>query len=316
MRYISIPGLDKPVAQLVLGSMMLSEKKMEDAASLLDGYRAIGGNTIDTAHVYGPSGMGAIGLWMQARKNRASLAIIGKGAHPNHNGPRMNRQAIEQDLIESLDLMRTDYVDIYMLHRDDTDTPVGIIMEALQEQLDAKRCHALGVSNWTTARIDEANEFAASHGLTCFTCNSPNLSLAKPNEPRWHNAVSADEAYTAWHERTQMPLLSWSSQAGGFFTGRFTPDKREDSEAVRVYYSPSNWERYRRAKLLAEQRDCDANQIALAFVLHQRFPTCALIGPSNVSELSSSVKALDVPLMPEEIRWLDLETESLTSKEI
>jgi aryl-alcohol dehydrogenase-like predicted oxidoreductase len=309
MRFIPILGLDKPISQLVLGSMMLSDKQMEDADRLLDGYIAIGGNTIDTAHVYGQSGMKAIGLWMRERKNRASLAIIGKGAHPNHNGPRMNKQDIERDLIESLEAMRTDYVDIYMLHRDDTDTSIGKIMEALQEQLDAKRCYALGVSNWTTARIDEANDYAASHGLTGFSCNSPNLSLAKPNEPRWHNAVSADEAYIAWHERTQMPLLSWSSQAGGFFTGRFNPDIREDLEAVRVYYNDSNWERYRRAKLLAVQKDCDANQIALAFVLQQRFPICALIGPNSVSELRSSVKALDITLLPEEISWLNLETD-------
>jgi aryl-alcohol dehydrogenase-like predicted oxidoreductase len=110
----------------------------------------------------------------------------------------------------------------------------------LQEQLEAKRCYALGVSNWTTARIDEANEYAVSHGLIGFSCNSPNLSLAKPNEPRWHNAVSADEAYTGWHERTQMPLLFWWTQAGAFFTGRFAPDKQEDPEAVHVYYNDSN----------------------------------------------------------------------------
>jgi aryl-alcohol dehydrogenase-like predicted oxidoreductase len=196
-----------------------------------------------------------------------------------------------------------------MLHRDDPETAVGYILESLQEQLEAKRCRALGVSNWTTERMAEANEYAASHGLTGFSCNSPNLSLAKPNEPRWAGCVSVDAAYAAWHESTQMPLLSWSSQAGGFFTGRFSPDNRDDPEAVRVYYSEANWERYRRAKLLAERKGCDANQIAMAFVLQQRFPTCAIMGPNNVSELQSSARALEVNLSPEEARWLDLEVE-------
>jgi aryl-alcohol dehydrogenase-like predicted oxidoreductase len=311
MRIISIPGVPNPVSQLVMGSMMLTEENIEEAVRLLDAYIATGGNSFDTAHAYGHSTMRAIGIWMQERKNRSGLTIIGKGAHPDQLGSRMTRQAMNQDLDESLDALMSDYVDVFMLHRDDPYIPVGEILETLQELLESKRCLAIGVSNWKTARIEEANDYAAANGLTGFCLNSPNLSLAKPNEPRWRDAVSADQAYAAWHERVQLPLLSWSSQAGGFFTGRFSPDKREDPDAVRVYYNEGNWERYRRANLLAERKGCDANQVALAFVLHQRFPTCAIIGPNSVAELQSSVKALEVSLAPEEVSWLDLEIENL-----
>jgi 1-deoxyxylulose-5-phosphate synthase len=143
------------------------------------------------------------------------------------------------------------------------------------------------------------------------SCNSPNLSLAKPNEPRWAGCISADADYIAWHERSNLPLLSWSSQAGGFFTGRFAPDKLDDQEAVRVYYSDANWKRYRRAAELAEAKGVTANQIALSYVLHQPFPTCAIIGPNRVEELHSSAEALGVELSPQEILWLDLKAESL-----
>ncbi|TJY41179.1 aldo/keto reductase [Cohnella pontilimi] len=307
MSYISIPGVEKPVSKLIMGSMMLSDEKMEYSAELLDAYISAGGNAIDTAHVYGPHGMKAIGNWMRERGNRSSMTLIGKGAHPDAAGPRMTKSAIDADLSESLERMQTEYVDIFMLHRDDPNKSVGEILELLQGPLEAGLCWALGASNWTTKRLEEANAYAARHGLTGFACNSPNLSLAKPNEPRWAGCVSAGAEDIAWHIRTQLPLLSWSSQAGGFFTGRYSPEKREDPEAVRVYYSEANWERYRRASRLAEEKGTDANQIALAYVLHQPFPTCALIGSQTPAEVFSSAEALRVSLTHEEIRWLDLQ---------
>ncbi len=106
-----------------------------------------------------------------------------------------------------------------------------------------------------------------------------------------------------------MPLFAWSSQARGFFTGRYTPDDLEDQTMVRVYYNDANWERFRRAAELGKQRGFTANQVALAWVLHQPFPTYALIGPASVEELRSSVAALDLELTPDEVRWLNLGSE-------
>ncbi|WP_227013858.1 aldo/keto reductase [Paenibacillus psychroresistens] len=308
MKKISIkPGLG--CSQLILGSMMLHEEKMEFSAGLMDAYVTAGGNSIDTAHVYGASSSRAVGIWMQERKNRADMVIIGKGAHHDDKGPRVTLEGMEQDLAETFERMQTDYVDIFMLHRDDPNQSVGYIMESMNKQLEAGRCHALGVSNWTIARIQEANEYAAAHQLEGLLCNSPNLSLAKPNEPRWAGCISVYADDAAWHERTQLPLLSWSSQAGGFFTGRYTPDNG-DAELIRVYYSEDNWERYRRAEALAKQKGVSTNDIALAFVLNQTFPTCALIGPNSVAELQSSANALALSLTQEENRWLDLRKES------
>ncbi|WP_432432780.1 aldo/keto reductase [Cohnella rhizoplanae] len=311
MDTISVAGLDQPVSKLILGSMLLNDERMDIAAELLDAYAAIGGNAMDTAQVYGPRGMGAIGKWSAERGNRAGLVLIVKGAHHDEKGPRVTRSAVEADLAYSLGLLQTDYADIFMLHRDDPDKPVGEIVEMLQAPLEAGICRALGASNWTTARLAAANAYAAEHGLTGFACNSPNLSLAAANEPRWPGCVSTDADDLAWHARTQLPLLSWSSQAAGFFTGRYAPDRRDNEEIARVYYSDDNWERYRRASLLGETKGADANQVALAYVLHQSFPTCALIGPANADELRSSAKALDVSLTPGEIRWLDLQADEI-----
>ncbi len=329
MRYINVPGIDKPCSQLIMGSMIFSPENMDLTAELLDAFVAYGGNTIDTAHIYGGGkSEAALGQWLHKRNNRNNIVILDKGAHHDSTGPRVNRKCIAADLQDSLDRLQVDYIDIYMLHRDDPNTPVGVIIEALNEHIAGGFIGAIGTSNWTYERIQEANEYAVAHGLAGFTCNSPNLSLAKPMMPRWPGCISADEPYCDWHEKQQMPLMSWSSQAVGFFTGRFTPENTDNEEVVRLYYNADNWERLRRAKQLAAEKSIggnssngngsgngslegnnksyNANHIALAYVLNQPFPTCALIGPQKLSELEDSMKAVEISLTPREIRWLDL----------
>jgi aryl-alcohol dehydrogenase-like predicted oxidoreductase len=180
----------------------------------------------------------------------------------------------------------------------------------LNEHKRAGRISSFGGSNWTVERLEEANAYATAHGLEGFSCSSPNLSLATQNEPPWSGCISASDAPSRdWYRRTKLPLFAWSSQAGGFFTGRFSPKDTSDATMVRVYYNPANWERLQRAKDLGHRKGFTAHQIALAWVLHQPFPTYALIGPRNVDELHSSVAALDVDLSPEDVRWLNLESE-------
>src|SRR5262249_27394250 len=156
------------------------------------------------------------------------------------------------------------------------------------------RIRAFGGSNWSTQRLAEANAYAAAHGLEGFSASSPNLSLAVQSEPVWSDCLSASDSDSrAWYGRTQMPLFAWSSQAGGFFPGLYTPENSENETMARVYYRPDNWERLRRATELGEHRGFTANQVALAWVLRQPFPTYALIGPHSVEELHSSLAALE-----------------------
>jgi aryl-alcohol dehydrogenase-like predicted oxidoreductase len=104
-------------------------------------------------------------------------------------------------------------------------------------------------------------------------------------------------------------LLSWSSQARGFFLeGRAAPDKRDDAELTRCWYSDDNFQRLERAKDLAGRYGVRPINIALAYVLHQRFPTFALIGPRTLEETRTSLPGVDVMLTPDEVRYLNLET--------
>ncbi|MGN8645058.1 aldo/keto reductase [Gracilibacillus sp. HCP3S3_G5_1] len=306
MKTIQINGLDKPVTTLIQGSDYFKPSVYDKVCQVLDRYVAIGGNTIDTAHIYcGGESEVAIGMWLKERNNREDMVILTKGAHHDQNGPRVNPDAIRQDLFESLERLGTDYIDLYALHRDDPDVPVSEIIDALNEHMKAGRIKAIGGSNWTTERLQAANEYATANGLIGFSFSSPNLSLAKAKEPFWKGCVSTNSDDLSWHEQTQLPLLSWSSQARGFFTGRFTPEDRSNEDLVRVFYSDANWDRLARAEQLADKKGVTAIQIALAYVLNQSFPTCALIGAQNEQELLSCLEGSKIELSKEEVDWLE-----------
>lgn len=307
MEYLKVQGLDKPVSRLMKGSDYFTHERYDKAAANLDAFFAIGGNSIDSAHIYcGGQSEEVIGRYLKERGNREQWVILTKGAHHDQNGPRVSSAAIRSDLNKSIERLQTDYIDMYALHRDDPAVPAGEVIDILNEHIASGAIRTIGVSNWAWQRIKEANDYAAAKGLVGFSFNSPNFSLAKANEPFWAGCVSADEETSAWHEATQMPLFSWSSQARGFFTERFTPEDRSNADLVRVFYSDGNWERLERAKQLAARKGVTAIQIALAYVLNQPFPTCALIGAQSLEELRSCDEGSLVTLTAEERNWLDL----------
>jgi 1-deoxyxylulose-5-phosphate synthase len=310
MKYAPLPALGRDLSRLVLGSMVFSRRDLENAYALMDAWRAAGGNTVDLAHLYaGGESERALGQYLRERGGRDDLILLDKGAHHSQDRKRVTPEDITCDLRDSLARLGVETIDIYVLHRDDPDVPVGEIVEALNTHVRAGRIRVFGGSNWSTRRLDEANAYASAHGLQGFAVSSPNLSLALQNEVVWDGCISASDAESrAWHARTQMPLFAWSSQAMGFFTDRFNEGDGQTGDVPRVYYSSDNWERKRRAAELGRRKGgFTANQVALAWVLHQPFPTFALIGPRSVEELHSSLQALEVELSPEEAHWLNLE---------
>ncbi|MEG0669096.1 MAG: aldo/keto reductase [Clostridium sp.] len=315
MRYFNIKGfkdgkeIEIKASALLMGSGdFLRIDNMEFAAPVLDKYVELGGNIFDTARHYRHSEK-ALCAWMKERGNRENLVIFTKGCHPVRefpDTPRVKPECISEDIETSLEMLGTGHVELFALHRDDVTVPVGPIMEELDRQVKSGRVYAIGVSNWELDRIIEANEYAKEHNLTPFTFNSPNLSLAKCQIPRWPGCVSANEAMIKWHEDNNMALISWSSQAGGFFSGRFNRDEVTDQEIADVYYCSENWERYDRAIKLAEELGVTPIQVALAYVVNQKFPTGAAIGPERMEELLSSYEGSKIVLTEEQVNWLDL----------
>lgn len=298
-------------SSIVMGSGdFLREDNLSFAGSLLDEFVSKGGDTFDTARHYRHSEK-ALGIWMAERDNRKEVNILTKCCHPVRGAldiPRVTPEAIEEDLQESLRLLQTDHVELLALHRDDESKPVGPLMEKLHQVVLSGRAYSIGLSNWELPRIIEAQEYCLAHGLTPLSFNSPNLSLAKVNKPRWADCVSANNDMIAWHEQTNLPLFSWSSQAGGLYSGAYGPDKLDNEEMVDVYYNDENWLRYDRAKELAAAHGVSSIQISLAYVLNQTFPTTAIIGAENKEEMNSSILASDISLTKSEVDYLDLRT--------
>ena len=310
MEHLTIPGVVKAISRIVLGSMVFSPHQEMTGETLLDEFFAAGGNAIDTAHAYGGGDSErVIGAWMETHNNRAEVFLIDKGAHPTPQvpHPRLNPQEIKCDLEESLDRLQTDYIDLYLLHRDDPQIPVATIIDYFNHEIEAGRILAIGASNWLHQRIQAANDYAAQNGLIGFAVSSSNLSLAVPMEAMWPGVLSASEEAQCWHRENQFPLIPWSSQARGFFSGQFTPENRDDENMVRVYYNHDNFERLRRAQELGREKGFSAIQIALVYVVHQPYPTFPIVGPCTLEELASSLEALKIELSNDEMRWLNLQ---------
>jgi aryl-alcohol dehydrogenase-like predicted oxidoreductase len=212
---------------------------------------------------------------------------------------------------ESLSRLGADYIDIYCLHRDNPDVPLGEWVDVLDENRRAGRIRVFGGSNWSTQRIEQANEYARAKGIAGFGISSPNFSLARWNQPMWSGCVTASDADSrAWYTAHQLPVFAWSSQASGFFAGRLRPELKDSPDwytrdAVRTWVNEDNLRRLDRARELAERKGVDAVQIAMAYVLTQPFPTFALIGPRSIEETRTSLLGLSVELTPEEVRWLE-----------
>ncbi len=301
MKYGSGAGIQKPISRLILGCD--NQRTYEHAAEMLDDFFGRGGNCFDTAYIYGGGAPERfLGQWIAARGVREQVVVIGKGAHT----PNCYPEALSSQLLETLERLQTDAVDLYLMHRDNTEVPVGEFVECLNEHLRAGRLRAFGGSNWTLARVTAANEYAQTHGLAGMAAVSNNFSLARMLDPVWAGCISASDAESkAWFTRTQLPLFSWSSQARGFFTDRAGPHKRDNEELVRCWYDEENFARRDRAIALAERKRVEPINIALAYVLTQPFPTFALVGPRTPAEIESSFRGLGVSLSAEEVGWLE-----------
>ncbi|MDE1995399.1 MAG: aldo/keto reductase, partial [Rhizobiaceae bacterium] len=199
------------------------------------------------------------------------------------------------------------YVDIYFMHRDNPDIPVGEFVDAMDAEVRAGRIRGpIGGSNWTQERMDEAIRYAEKTGKTKPSVLSNNFSLAEMVQPVWPGCIaSSDAGWKSWLADRKITNFAWSSQARGFFTDRSGRDKVVDRELARAWYSDTNFARKDRAEQLGKRRGKDPIQVALAYVLHQPWPVIPLIGPRSLAELTHSLEAFSIDLSPDEVRWLE-----------
>jgi predicted dehydrogenase/aryl-alcohol dehydrogenase-like predicted oxidoreductase len=298
----SIPGISKEVSAVALG--FEDFRTFSSGAILLDAFFERGGKIFDTAFIYaGGYTEKLFGEWQRSRGVREQATVIGKGAH----SPLVYPDVISKQLTQSLDRLQTDYVDVYFMHRDNLDVPVGEFVDAMDAEVKKGRIRGpFGGSNWTKERFDEAIAYADANGKQRPGALSNNFALAEMLDPIWAGCVTAStDEWKDWLKARQVTNFSWSSQARGFFTDLAGRDKRDNEEMVRVWYNDRNFTRRDRAIELANQLGKNPIHVALAYVLAQDFPSIPLIGPRRLTELDDSMNAFDIKLTPEQVKWLE-----------
>ncbi len=318
MDYGTIPGINKPVSRLVQGTTLLTPKKRKAGFALLDAVFEQGGNTFDTAHIYGGGDCERVlGEWINKRSLRDRVVILDKGAHHSSKRRRVTPADIASDINDSLERLQTDSIDLYLLHRDDPSVEVGPIVEALNEHLRAGRISAFGGSNWTHQRIEQANDYAREHELVPFVASSPNFSLAVMVQEPWEGCIgisgSDNQAAQAWYTDTQLAVMPWSSLAGGFLSGRFSPEEilaqSEDQLHVKSFRSEDNLHRLERAMMLARRKGLTVPQVATAYVLSRPMNIFPLVGCQSGEEFAQNAQACEIKLTQEEITFLELQSD-------
>ena len=317
MRTHMIAPLTKPVSTIGLGTMIFHPDTTARDHSLLDAFVAHGGTYIDCAEVYGAveehgySEM-VIGEWLaDDPARREQIILTSKGLIPGYCAPLhpggavIDPASIHRAIDGSLKRLQTDYLDIWMFHRDDPTQDVGPLVDALDEEVRSGRIRAWGASNWTIARLQAAIDYATAEGREPPVASSPNFSLARANEPFWPDTVVTDEADRAWFTANGMTLVAWSALGRGFFA-KADPADASDPDLVRVFYSESNFERKRRAEAFAEARGMTMFEVALAYVINQPFPVIALNGAETPDQVAVSARAGGISLTSAERDWLDL----------
>ena len=320
MRYTIIPGTDLRTSTICMGTGPIGSAVDQQASfALLDAYVDRGGSFLDSASVYAnwiPTiersiSEKTIGLWLKARGNRDRIVVGTKGGHPELSTmhiSRLSRADILHDLDASLANLQTDVIDLYWLHRDDPQRPVGEIVETLNEQVRLGKVRYLGCSNWQPARVQAAQEYAAQHGLQGFVASQTMWSLAAPDPAALGDKtmVTMDDEFHCYHVQTGLAAIPYSSQANGYFQklALSTPDAIKPSQA-RVYGTAENRRRFERIQELRADTGLSVSQIVLGYLQSQPFITIPIVGCRTPAQLQDSLAAGDVLLTPEQVRYLE-----------
>ncbi len=304
---IALEGVALPVSKLILGCD--NRNTVAEGAIVWDAWFEAGGNAFDTGHIYG-GGVHerVLGEWMKARGVAQQAVVVVKGVHTPYCIPR----AIGIQLDISLERLGLETAPIYIMHRDNPDVPVAEFVDALNALKQAGKIGIFGGSNWSPARIAEANAYAAKAGLEPFRIMNNNLSLAVMEKPVWAGCITSNTPETlAFLRKTGMTHLSWSSQARGYFLPEAMRNRLPaDTAPETCFGSPANAERRKRAEKLAAEKGVSAHNIATAWVLGQSFPSLALIGPRSPGEIVTTLPGAALALTAGEVAWLNLEADA------
>ena len=340
---VTLPNTDLRVSPICLGTADMGGKMAKtDAIRLLDAFLDAGGNFIDTAKVYSDWIPGErsrseklIGEWLTERSNRSKFVLATKGAHPDlmtMQTARLSPSDIVGDLDASLSHLRTDYLDLYWLHRDDSNTPIETIIDTLNAQMKAGKIRYFGCSNWHTPRIQAAQAYAKQSKQMGFSGNQMlwNVGLINPLGMPDKTLAIMDAEMRAFHQANGIAAIPYSSQANGRFSKMERgPERYADKlkrlgprrmflqialrlrDAMRTNRQPEmypavvNQKRFRVLKQIALDCNVPISHVVVAYLTSQPFVTVPIVGPQTLAQLADCVSAASLRLTSAQLAQID-----------
>ena len=299
MRYSD--ALGKESSRILLGTAYFGDTISEDTAfSIMDKFRELGGNHIDTARLYANGhAEEVVGRWFKSR-GRDGMLVSTKGGYYDPDAgeaPRLSENDVRLDLKKSLEALGVDSLDFYWLHRDDEARPVQEIIEYMNALVKEGYLKRFGASNWTSARIDEANTYAEAHGLQGFSASQIRFNPAYCKGERG-GLVGMDENEFNYYKIHSMPVAAYSSQAKGFFSKMAEQGESALSEKARArYLCEENLNRLEVMKKIAAQNGCSiASVICGAFCSFNSPVVFPIIGGRTLAQIVDSLNGRDIVL--------------------
>jgi 1-deoxyxylulose-5-phosphate synthase len=313
MEYVRLGSTGLKVSRLCLGCMTYGSKKwrewiLEEPESLPFFRRAIeaGINFFDTADMYSVGVSEEItGRALKEYAPRERVVIATKvfnpmGDDPNERG--LSRKHIHNAIDASLRRLRTDYVDLYQIHRFDPDTPIAETMQALDDVVRAGKALYIGASSMYAYQFAKMLHTSDANGLARFATMQNHYNLVYREEEREMLPLCREEG---------IGVIPWSPLARGFLAGNRrahdfgdTTRAKTDDYAKDLYYQHSDFAVVDRVTQIATQRGIPNAQVALAWVLQQPGVTAPIIGASKMKHLDDAIAALSLRLEPGELEAL------------
>jgi aryl-alcohol dehydrogenase (NADP+) len=313
MEYVKLGRTGLEVSRLCLGCMTYGTPARgshpwtlpeEDSRPFIRKALAYGINFFDTANVYSDgSSEEILGRAVHDFTVREEVVIATKVHGRMHSGPNgagLSRKAIMAEIDASLRRLRTDYVDLYQIHRFDPRTPVEETVEALHDIVKAGKARYVGASSMWAWQFGKMLATAQVRGWTRFVSMQNHYNLLYREEEREMLPLCGDR---------DIGVLPWSPLARGRLTRDWdaTTARSATDEFFGTLYDTASSDRVivERVATIAEQRGVSRAQVALAWLLGKPGVTAPVIGASKPHHLDDAVAALDLRLTDEEIAALE-----------
>ncbi|MGR4889854.1 aldo/keto reductase [Sphingopyxis sp. LARHCG72] len=305
-RALGASGLS--IRPFVLGGNVFGMTAGREASfAVLDRFVEHGGGMIDTADVYsawvpghkGGESESMMGAWLKASGARDSILIATKvGMMPGGLKPERIREAVQG----SLDRLGVDTIDLYFAHKDDPDVPLGEVLGAFAELVDAGIVRAIGASNYSADRLAEALRVADEAGLPRFTAMQPELNLLDRAQ---YEGTLQDLCVAEG-----LGVVTYFSLASGYLTGKYrsVDDIGRSARGPRVkpYVEGKGPAMLAAMDAIAAETGATLSQIALAWVAAQPGVTAPIASATTVEQLDELIGSLDLALSDEQLAALSV----------